>query len=81
MKELVQIECRAPFPHVIDSTHQGMRQDGQGLALTMLFLHAGAILPGGNNMPRCRPAPRAQPLRTIYPLTRLMGIVVSCVMA
>jgi hypothetical protein len=24
---------------------------------------------------------RAQPLRTIYPLTRLMGIVVSCVMA
>jgi hypothetical protein len=31
--------------------------------------------------PAANPRQRAQPLRAIYPLTRLTGIVVSCVMA
>ena len=31
--------------------------------------------------PAADPRQRAQPLRAIYPLTRLTGIVVSCVMA
>jgi hypothetical protein len=44
MKELVEIERRPPLQHVIDRTHQFVRQDGQGFPLAMFFREASEPL-------------------------------------
>jgi hypothetical protein len=54
VKELVEIEGSPPLHQVIDRTRQFVRQDGQGVALTMCFRPAGEQLLARRVMPQAQ---------------------------
>jgi hypothetical protein len=47
MEKCVHIERRIPFQHVIDRSCQLVGQDGQGLALAVLFLQPAQVFLSG----------------------------------